>query len=74
MTRIDDFWPRMAVMSTALLYWLTVLIYVLVGLRGKWIWLLYGSIIALVASVLYLLAATVLNPWRRFRAIDGEDA
>jgi len=71
MKRIDYFWPRIAAMSTALLYWLTVLVYVLVGLRGKWIWLLYGSIIALVASLLYAVVAIVINT---IRTIDGEDA
>ena len=74
MKRANEFWPRMAVMGTALLYWILVLIHVLIGLRGRWIWLFYGSIVALVASVLYLLAVTVLNPWRKFRALDGEDA
>lgn len=74
MKRANEFWPHMAVMGTALLYWMLVLIYVLIGLRGRWIWLLHGSIVALVASALYLLAVTVLNPWRRFRSFDGQDA
>jgi hypothetical protein len=71
MKRIDYFWPRLAVITSGSMFLSSALIHVVVGMPGLWIWQLYISGIALVASVLYAIVAVAINA---ARTLDGEDA
>lgn len=69
MKRIDYFYPRSAVIGSAVLFVYYLLLYTTKELSGRWIWLLFVSGIALVASVVYAIVAVAVNT---ARALDGD--
>lgn len=71
MKRIDYVYPRSAVIGSGVLFAYYLLLYTTKELSGRWIWLLFVSGIALVASVVYAIVAVAINA---ARTLDGEDA
>jgi hypothetical protein len=71
MKRIDYFWPRTLVQLTAVVFWLQLTMEMsgVITRKPGYGWVLYACAGAFVASVLYFLAAMVLNAWR---ALDGD--
>ena len=69
MKRIDYVYPRSAVIGSAVLFAYYLLLYTTKELSGRWIWLLYVSAVALVASVVYAIVAVAVNA---ARDLDGD--